>query len=109
MHTFGWYMARYVQDAKAKGATVVLLPRWDRELAGRLDCRLEGDGTIVVQRVAGIQEAEPGDLTFFANAKYAAALKGTRVFSVAPFTTRGLRKMRGTSTGKPVRSRAPWR
>lgn len=25
VHTFGWYMARYVQDAKAKGATVVLL------------------------------------------------------------------------------------
>jgi lysophospholipase L1-like esterase len=25
VHTFGWYMARYAQDAKAKGATVVLL------------------------------------------------------------------------------------
>ncbi|MBB3223506.1 rhamnogalacturonan acetylesterase [Pseudoduganella umbonata] len=53
VHTFGWYMARYVQDAKAKGATVVLLSpvphrdawqdrrdfenfaRWDREVAER--------------------------------------------------------------------------
>nr|WP_315393222.1 rhamnogalacturonan acetylesterase [uncultured Duganella sp.] len=25
VHTFGWYMARYVADAKAKGATVILL------------------------------------------------------------------------------------
>jgi hypothetical protein len=25
VHTFGWYMAKYVADAKAKGASVVLL------------------------------------------------------------------------------------
>jgi lysophospholipase L1-like esterase len=37
VHTFGWYMARYVADAKAKGATVVLLSpvphrdRWQQE------------------------------------------------------------------------------
>ena len=53
-----------------------------RDLADRLDCRLEGDGTIVVQRVAGIQEAEPGDVTFFANAKYAGALRATRASAV---------------------------
>ncbi|HVJ28132.1 MAG TPA: UDP-3-O-(3-hydroxymyristoyl)glucosamine N-acyltransferase [Vicinamibacterales bacterium] len=53
-----------------------------QDLAARLDCRLEGDGAIVVQRVAGIQEAEPGDVTFFANAKYTAALKATRASAV---------------------------
>ena len=52
------------------------------DLAVRLECRLEGDGDVVVQRVAGIQEAEPGDLTFFANNKYAAALKRTRASAV---------------------------
>ncbi|QGZ41503.1 lysophospholipase L1-like esterase [Pseudoduganella flava] len=53
VHTFGWYMARYVQEARAKGATVVLLSpvphrdawqqgrdfatfaSWDREVAQR--------------------------------------------------------------------------
>jgi lysophospholipase L1-like esterase len=38
VHTFGWYMARYVQEAKAKGATVVLLapvPHRDRWQEGR--------------------------------------------------------------------------
>ncbi|GGY67744.1 GDSL-type esterase/lipase family protein [Pseudoduganella albidiflava] len=57
VHTFGWYMARYVQDAKAKGATVVLLSpvphrdawqdrrdfenfaQWDREVAQRHGAR----------------------------------------------------------------------
>ncbi|AXA92094.1 hypothetical protein DPH57_13620 [Massilia sp. YMA4] len=38
VHTFGWYMARYVADARAKGATVVLLspvPHRDRWQEGR--------------------------------------------------------------------------
>src|SRR4030095_8502636 len=48
------------------------------ELARRLDCRLDGDGTIVVTRVAGIDEAGPGDLTFLTNSKYASYLAKTR-------------------------------
>lgn len=38
VHTFGWYMARYVADARASGATVVLLspvPHRDRWQEGR--------------------------------------------------------------------------
>ena len=41
-----------------------------RELAERLACRLEGDGEIEIVRVAGIEDAGPGDLTFVANPKY---------------------------------------
>jgi UDP-3-O-[3-hydroxymyristoyl] glucosamine N-acyltransferase len=41
-----------------------------RELAERLDCRLEGDGDVDIRRVAGIEHAEAGDLTFVANPKY---------------------------------------
>ena len=52
------------------------------ELADRLDCRLDGDGTLDVQRVTGIEDAGPGDLTFFANNKYAAALRATRATAV---------------------------
>ena len=53
-----------------------------RDLAARLDCRLEGDGDLDVHRVAGIEQAGPGDLTFFANPKYGAALKTTRASAV---------------------------
>src|SRR3954470_20942390 len=53
-----------------------------KEIAERLECRLEGDGEIEIARVAGIEEAGPGDLTFFANAKYVAALRATRASAV---------------------------
>ena len=40
------------------------------DLAAALDCDLEGDGGIEILRVAGIQDAGPGDVTFVANPKY---------------------------------------
>ena len=53
-----------------------------RELAERLACRLEGDGEIEIVRVAGIENAGPGDLTFVANPKYLATLSTTRASAV---------------------------
>jgi len=53
-----------------------------QDLAARIDCRLEGDGDIEIRGVAGIGEAGPGDLTFFANPKYAAELRTTRASAV---------------------------
>ena len=53
-----------------------------REIAERLECRLEGDGEIEVGRVNGIEQAGPGDITFFSNPKYAAALRTTRAAAV---------------------------
>ena len=53
-----------------------------RELAERLECRLEGDGAIDVTRVSGIQDAQPGDVTFLANPKYEKALASTRASAV---------------------------
>ncbi len=53
-----------------------------RDIAERLECRLEGDGEIEIHRVAGIDDAGPGDLTFFTNPKYARALKSTRASAV---------------------------
>jgi UDP-3-O-[3-hydroxymyristoyl] glucosamine N-acyltransferase len=52
------------------------------ELAARLECRLEGDGDLVVTRVSGIEDAGAGDVTFFANAKYAVALRSTAATAV---------------------------
>jgi UDP-3-O-[3-hydroxymyristoyl] glucosamine N-acyltransferase len=53
-----------------------------RELAERLECRLEGDGELDVTRVSGIQEAQPGDVTFLANPKYEKALASTNASAV---------------------------
>jgi len=53
-----------------------------RELAERLACRLEGDGEIDIVHVAGIEDAEAGDLTFVANSKYLPELATTRASAV---------------------------
>ena len=53
-----------------------------RDIAERLQCRLEGDGEIEIQRVNAIDDAGPGDLTFFTNPKYARALRATRASAV---------------------------
>ena len=52
------------------------------ELARRLECRLEGDGTLQVERVAGIEQAGPGDVTFLANARYAPRVLTTRATAI---------------------------
>jgi UDP-3-O-[3-hydroxymyristoyl] glucosamine N-acyltransferase len=53
-----------------------------QDLADRLDCRLEGDGNIEILRVAGIEQAQPGDLTFIANRQYVPLLGSTRASAV---------------------------
>ncbi len=52
------------------------------ELSERLGTRLDGDGEIDIQRVAGIEHAGPGDLTFVANPKYQSRLATTRASAV---------------------------
>src|SRR5262249_40446045 len=53
-----------------------------RDIAERLHCRLDGDGDLEIVRVAGIGQAQPGDLTFVANAKYLSQLATTRASAV---------------------------
>lgn len=52
------------------------------DLAARIDCRLEGDGSIEISGAAGLEEAGPHEISFFSNPKYTAALKGTRAAAV---------------------------
>jgi UDP-3-O-[3-hydroxymyristoyl] glucosamine N-acyltransferase len=52
------------------------------EIAERLGCRLDGDGGIEIRGIAPLEEAAPGDLTFFTNPKYAAQLRETRASAV---------------------------
>lgn len=53
-----------------------------KAIADRLECRLEGNGDLDIRGVAGIEQAGDGDLTFFANPKYAAKLATTRAAAV---------------------------
>jgi UDP-3-O-[3-hydroxymyristoyl] glucosamine N-acyltransferase len=53
-----------------------------KDLAERLDGRVEGDGEIEIRAVAPIDAAGPHDLTFFANPKYARLLATTEAAAV---------------------------
>jgi UDP-3-O-[3-hydroxymyristoyl] glucosamine N-acyltransferase len=48
------------------------------EVAKKLDCRLEGAPDVEIRGVAGIEHAEPGQITFLANRRYFPLLKVTR-------------------------------
>jgi UDP-3-O-[3-hydroxymyristoyl] glucosamine N-acyltransferase len=51
-------------------------------LAAQLGCQLEGDGEVEIVRVAPIEHAGAGDLTFLANSKYTSDVKRTRASAV---------------------------
>ena len=53
-----------------------------RELASRLGCTVRGNGEVEVQRVRGIEDSGPGDLTFVANRRYVPRLSTTRATAV---------------------------
>jgi UDP-3-O-[3-hydroxymyristoyl] glucosamine N-acyltransferase len=53
-----------------------------RDLAARLDCRLEGDGDIEIVRIAALEAAQPGDLTFLSNPKYRSKVVHTRASAI---------------------------
>ncbi|MEI7673095.1 MAG: LpxD N-terminal domain-containing protein, partial [Deltaproteobacteria bacterium] len=47
------------------------------EIASFLDGNVSGDGGVVIERIRGIDEAGPGDLTFVANPKYRKRMETT--------------------------------
>jgi UDP-3-O-[3-hydroxymyristoyl] glucosamine N-acyltransferase len=55
-----------------------------RDLAERLGCRLDtaASGGVEIARVAGIEQAGPGDLTFVANPRYQSRVPDTRASAV---------------------------
>jgi UDP-3-O-[3-hydroxymyristoyl] glucosamine N-acyltransferase len=54
-----------------------------RDLAGKLQCRLErGDGSTDIVRVAGIEHAQAGDITFVDNPRYVVHLATTKASAV---------------------------
>ena len=83
----GQEQSRVPARRAAWGADVILSPSDPpilklSDIAARLDCRLEGDGAVEITRVAAIDRAGPGELTFLANARYHAHLATTRASAV---------------------------
>ncbi|MDH7500052.1 MAG: UDP-3-O-(3-hydroxymyristoyl)glucosamine N-acyltransferase [candidate division NC10 bacterium] len=52
------------------------------DLADALSCQLQGEGGIEIKGVAGLREAEEGDLTFVANPRYLKHLEETRASAI---------------------------
>jgi UDP-3-O-[3-hydroxymyristoyl] glucosamine N-acyltransferase len=52
------------------------------DLARMADAALEGDGSVVVARIATLEHAGPGDIAFLANPRYRAQLATTRAAAV---------------------------
>jgi UDP-3-O-[3-hydroxymyristoyl] glucosamine N-acyltransferase len=61
---------------------VSVVTRTVAELAKALGAELEGDGSLVITGVAGLEEAQPGQLSFYGNPKYKAALGATKASAV---------------------------
>jgi len=53
-----------------------------KKLAEAVDGRVIGDADVMIRGVAGIKEAQPGEITFLANAKYAPLLRETKASAV---------------------------
>jgi UDP-3-O-[3-hydroxymyristoyl] glucosamine N-acyltransferase len=53
-----------------------------KEIAKQLGCLLEGDGSMEIHGIAGIDQASPGQLTFVSNPRYAQAIRTTRASAV---------------------------
>ena len=98
---------RLFQSRRRAGAVIISALKL-RDIAERLACRLEGDGDVDIVRVAGIAQAQPGDLTFVANAKYAPQLATTRASAVivdARQRRRAAGGMRAAARRRSVRPR----
>jgi len=52
------------------------------EIAKLLGCAVDGDAHLEIRNVAGIDEAQPGELTFLVNRKYRPALETTRATAI---------------------------
>jgi UDP-3-O-[3-hydroxymyristoyl] glucosamine N-acyltransferase len=53
-----------------------------REVAARLKCEIDGDGNVEITGVAGIEDAQPRQLTFLSNRRYRAEANKTRASAI---------------------------
>jgi UDP-3-O-[3-hydroxymyristoyl] glucosamine N-acyltransferase len=79
-----------------------------RELAEKLGCRLEGDPTVEITGVAGIDHARAGHITFLANRRYAPQLKTTQASAVFVEDTVTLERAEGLAPLAALRAANPY-
>lgn len=72
-----------------------------KEIAGKLGCALEGDGEIEITGIAGIERAQPGELTFLTDRRYRPALKTTRASAIIIGPEEGLSPMPALRSQNP--------
>ena len=53
-----------------------------KDIAEKLACELRGSGELEIERVAGIEEARAGDITFVSNPKYSAKARTTQASAI---------------------------
>jgi UDP-3-O-[3-hydroxymyristoyl] glucosamine N-acyltransferase len=53
-----------------------------KDIAAKLNCELRGDGDLEIRRVAGIEEAQAGDITFVSNPKYGPKARATQASAI---------------------------
>ncbi len=70
------------------------------ELVARLGGEVVGDGRVTVRRVATLDQAQEGDLSFLSNPKYSARLKSCRASAVIVGSAE--RGRHGSSDGRPL-------
>ena len=57
-------------------------PKTVQEIADHVGGEVVGDGSIPIQRIRGLDEAGPGDLSFLANSRYSGKLASTKASAV---------------------------
>jgi UDP-3-O-[3-hydroxymyristoyl] glucosamine N-acyltransferase len=78
------------------------------ELAARLGCKLEGDENGEVHRVAGIENAQAGELTFLSNPKYSRELAKTLASAVFLDEKAVIQRAAGLPPLAALRSKNPY-
>ncbi len=53
-----------------------------KEIAAQLECKVEGGGELEITGVAGIEDAQPGQLTFLSNRRYRLEVAKTRASAI---------------------------
>jgi UDP-3-O-[3-hydroxymyristoyl] glucosamine N-acyltransferase len=71
------------------------------ELAKKLGCDFEGDADLEITGVAGIEEAQAGELTFLVNRKYRPALEKTQASAILVHRDAGPMRMAALRSANP--------
>ena len=71
------------------------------DIAQRIGCELQGDGSVEISGLAPIEEAQPGTLTFVANPRYRPHLKTTRASAVIVASTESVVPLPALRAGDP--------